>query len=446
MIKKSIMFFCLALLVCATPAGQAAYSQSLEDAIRNYQSGKYKKAERQWQNLAEAGNADALFNLGQMYHLGKKTAFDDNKAADYYLAAANLGHTAAARELGNLYFFSPGVNGGKEAAASWWLRAAEAGDGQAQYILGIVYFNGDGVNQDLTLGFAWTLLAVDAGVLEAIQLETAMRGQLTEAELAKSLELAPTLMTGTPNQARAHLLINEMVQQPRKFSVRTDIALPELEVKEPVPIRLEDQPVLELVELEPQEELAAEATLIETIQADPQEDALPEAAVNDQTGPGPPLQPVPELSGQGAEILIPETIEDEALGEHADGFSETREALNDLIEETAPATPEIIPADSYDLGDPLSPLVSENNFSPDWSVQLTSFRKPENAQAHWLEVSQAYPGLFEGFEKRIIRYDLGSGRGIYYRLRIGPFMDRAGADLKCLELQQAGLDCLVIWP
>ena len=282
--------------------------------------------------------------------------------------------------------------------------------------------------------------------MEAIQLETAMRGQLTEAELAKSLELAPTLMTGTPNQAQAHLLINEMVQQPRKFSVRTDVSLPELEAKEPAPVRLEEKSVLEVEEFEPQEELAAEETLTGTIQANPQEDALPGAAVNDQAGSGPPPQPVPELSGSGAEILIPETIEDKAPEEPADGFSETREALNNLIEETAPATPEIIPADSYDLGDPLSPLVSENNFSPDWSVQLTSFRKPENAQAHWLEVSQAYPGLFEGFEKRIIRYDLGPGRGIYYRLRIGPFMDRAGADLKCLELQQAGLDCLVIWP
>jgi hypothetical protein len=440
------MFFCLALFVCAAPAGQAAYSQSLEEAIRNYQSGKYKKAERQWQNLAEAGNADALFNLGQIYHLGKNTDFDDNKAADYYLAAANLGHTAAARELGNLYFFSPGVNGGKEAAASWWLRAAEAGDGQAQYILGIVYFNGDGVDQDLALGFAWTLLAVDAGVLEAIQLETAMRGQLSEAELAKSLELASTLMTGTPNQARAHLLINEMVQQPRKFSVKTDVAWPELEVKEPAPVRLEDQPVLELVELEPQEEITAEEPLIETIQADQQEDALPESALNDQTEPDPPLQPPPEPSGQAAEILATETIEEEMSASQTDRFSKTREALNDLIEETATTTPNIVPEDEYDLGDPLSPLVSDSNFSPAWSVQLTSFRKPENAEAHWQEVSRGHPGLFEGIEKRIIRYDLGSERGIYYRLRIGPFIDKTEADLKCLELQQAGLDCLVIWP
>ena len=443
MIKKSIMFFCLALFVCAVPAGQAAYSQSLEDAIRNYQNGKYKKAERQWQNLAEAGDADALFNLGQMYHLGKKTAFDDNKAADYYLAAANLGHTAAARELGNLYFFSPGVNGGKQAAVGWWLRAAEAGDGQAQYILGILYFNGDGVDQDLALGFAWTLLAVDAGVMEAIQLETAMRGQLTEEQLQTGRALARTLMTGSPSQARAHLLVGETAQKPRSIPVATKTAEVELAPPEPAPVRLEDQPALEVegtvlqedpavtipVATGPKEDIACcDAAIVvpegEDVQADPIETVEP------------PLETPPEDQGP----------DEEMPAEQADGFSETREALNDLIEETAPATPDIVPESEYDLGDPLSLLVSDSNFSPAWSVQLTSFRKPENTEAHWQEVSQAYPDLFEGFEKRIIRYDLGPEMGVYYRLRVGPFIDKAEADLKCLELQEAGLDCLVIWP
>ena len=77
---------------------------------------------------------------------------------------------------------------------------------------------------------------------------------------------------------------------------------------------------------------------------------------------------------------------------------------------------------------------------------MTSFRRPENAEAHWQEVSAAHPEIFDLVAKKILRFDLGPERGIYYRLRVGPFLDRPEAEAKCAEIVEAGLDCLVIWP
>ena len=430
MIKKFIVFVSLTLFLGVVSEGHLAWSQSLEGAIKDYQNGKFNKAERQWQTLAEAGDADALFNLGQMYHLGDGAAFDDKKAVDYFLAAASMGHTAAARELGNLYFFSPRVNGGKQAAVNWWLKAAQAGDGQAQYLLGILYFNGDGVEQSRPHGFAWTLLAVDAGVNEAIQSQTAMRGQLSETEFTTGNALAQTLMTASPSQGPAHLLIGEAPQATRSILVVTKTATIQLPRPEPEPVTLEEIPVLEIEEMPTVEEktedpqVAVEATIEE------------EVTNNEKPLPKPTEEPAIEQPA----------IEEQAAKEEPDNFTETREALNGLIDETTPAIEVLNPDDTYDLGDPLSPLVTEENFSPDWSVQLASFRKPENAETQWQDLSQRFPDLFAGLERRIVRYDLGADRGVYYRLRIGPYADKPAADLKCLEIKEAGLDCLVIWP
>lgn len=408
MIKKTIIVLFTTGLMVAGPS----LADTLEDAMTSFQEGDFKEAEGDWQTLAAEDNLDALFNLGQMYRLGQGAAFDDTRAAEYYLSAALLGHTAAQRELANLYFFAPGTTELKAAAIDWWLQAAEAGDGRAQYILGILYFNGDAVPQDVAAGFAWTLLAVDAGVPEAIQSEAAMRGQLSPHELEKSHDLSRSLMKSLPHQARFPLLIGEPPETPRALFIppRTvevveapDMALP-AEEKTPAETNLD---------VTVPEKKSAEVLSEEVIT-----EAIPEQV--------PEVLPAEELATQAQDTVVSDTpppaLEDE------------------------PSTPEIIPVEAYDLGDPLSPLVAMEIFSPDWSVQLTSFRRPENAETHWQEVLVLYPDIFTGLEKRIVRADLGPERGVYYRLRIGPFADKVAADSKCQELTDVGLGCLVIWP
>ena len=191
------------------------FANTLEQAISDFQNGDYKNAQDTWQDLANNDDPDALFNLGQLFHLGQGVVFNETKAAEYFLSAAEMGHTAAQRELANIYFFSSGTPEHQTAAIAWWQQAAAAGDGRSQYILGVLFFTGDLVPQNMALGFAWTLLAIDAGIAEAIQSETAMRGQLSAGDLARSIDLSRSLMTGQPNQAHFSLLVAEEVSRRR---------------------------------------------------------------------------------------------------------------------------------------------------------------------------------------------------------------------------------------
>jgi len=236
-------------------------------------------------------------------------------------------------------------------------------------------------------------------------------------------------MTATPRQVPAELLVGEAPQRSRDISVASKLAQMNLAAENPAPIEISSQPGLEVSDpVLPEEDTQSEETT-KTVETE----VIVPVAVEE------------EAAKQAEEPTLEETPA-EVTVDPPDGLLETREVLNSLIDETKPQETAPVGAEDYDLGDPDSPLVAESNFSPDWSVQLTSFRKPENAEAHWQDVLARHPDLFTGAEKRIIRYDLGTERGVYYRLRIGPFADKDSADLKCLEVQEAGLDCLVIWP
>ena len=174
--------------------------------------------------------------------------------------------------------------------------------------------------------------------------------------------------------------------------------------------------------------------------------------------------PAEETESPPASVPEQETAGTEVADAPADAFTETRQALAELIEETTPedaGTPDPEPApepqpepapvqvaaaEPLDLGDPDSPLVDTEGFGSVWSLQLTSFRKPENAEAHWRDLMRDHGALFAGLQKKILRFDLGPEKGVYYRLRVGPFADKAAADLKCRELTENELGCLVIWP
>lgn len=399
-------------------------AQTLEQAMADYKAGNYHQAVENWQALAEAGDADALFNLGQVYRLGNGISFDFPKAEANYLRAAEAGHTAAQRELGNLYFFTIGTDEAQAQAIPWWQKAAENGDAKAQYILGILYFNGDVVAKDRILGYAWTLLAMDGGVPEALQSNTAMRSQLSEENLASALSLAPTLMTGAPKQGFYSTLIGEPFPRPRSIIGTIKVA--------------GSEPETDAIEEAPVQEIEGE---IEKPKDPPPALVLRENSISAEDQP---LEPLEEAVGPNSEPALeagpPERQEAAAADNLTAGDSEQEAAVKPEPD------PEFVPVDEYDLGDPASPLVDQQGFDGAWSIQLTSFRRPENAEAHWQEVSSAHPELFSPVTKKILRFDLGPEMGVYYRLRIGPFLDKTEADAKCQEITEAGLGCLVIWP
>lgn len=175
----------------ALPAGAA---ESVLDGVRKYEAGDYRAAFAIWQPLAEAGDPDALFNLGQVYRLGRGVTVDIPKAIAHYRAAARRGHIAAMGNLGTLYYFAEPPNRRRDEAIAWWRRAAERGYARAQYMLGVLYFNGDQVERDYVTAYAWMTLAVADDLDEAKAAEIKMRRHLSVKELAQGRVLSRTLM------------------------------------------------------------------------------------------------------------------------------------------------------------------------------------------------------------------------------------------------------------
>lgn len=186
-------------LVCGVgllPGVQSAMA-GLEEGVKAYDSGDYATAIKEWQPEAEKGDRNALFNLGQIYRMGKGVTQNLDQAEHYYLEAAKRGHPAAQGNLGTLYYF--GKANGKpqtEKALKWWRLAAHSGDPRSQYMLGVLYFNGKHLDRDIVAAYGWMTLAAKGGLREADEAQKKMKGFLAPDEIMAGNQLAQTLTKG----------------------------------------------------------------------------------------------------------------------------------------------------------------------------------------------------------------------------------------------------------
>ena len=74
-------------------------------------------------------------------------------------------------------------------------------------------------------------------------------------------------------------------------------------------------------------------------------------------------------------------------------------------------------------------------------VQVTAQRSEQAAESAYRGLQQRYPNILGSFQARVVRADLGE-KGVYYRVRIGPFSE-ADATRLCGDLKAAGGDCLL---
>jgi len=108
---------------------------------------------------ANAGDADAQYNLGEMYATGRGVPQDDVEAVRWYRKAAEQGNAVAQYYLGITYATGTGVPQDDVEAVAWYRKAAEQGDVGSQYYLGMMYRTGDSVPQDDGEAYKWFNLA-----------------------------------------------------------------------------------------------------------------------------------------------------------------------------------------------------------------------------------------------------------------------------------------------
>lgn len=153
-----LLTFSVALALAASPA-----AAGIKEGVDAWQRGDYAAAVEQWRQPAIAGDADAQFNLGQAYRLGRGAEVDLGLAEGWYGKAARQGHAQAAANYGLVLF----QNGNRTAAMPWLAKAAERGDPRAQYVYGTALFNGDGVKKDWVRAYAMMSRAAAAGLSQA---------------------------------------------------------------------------------------------------------------------------------------------------------------------------------------------------------------------------------------------------------------------------------------
>jgi TPR repeat protein len=138
-------------------------AQSVRAGIEAWQHADYEGAVRIWRPLAEKGDADAAFTLGQAYRLGRGVPTNLAAAATWFGRAAAKGHLDAQTTLGLMLF----ENGDRTGGIRWLRQAADKGDPRALLVYGTALFNGDGVKKDPILGYAYVSRAAAQGLAPA---------------------------------------------------------------------------------------------------------------------------------------------------------------------------------------------------------------------------------------------------------------------------------------
>ena len=119
-----------------------------------YNRGDFKTALREWQPLAEQGDARGQFSLGLLYENGDGVTRDYTKARQ------------------------------------WYEKAAAQGDAKAQLYLGLQSSFGQGVPMDVVEAYMWYSLAAENGNPHAPGYRVDLSRQMTPAQIAEGKKRA----------------------------------------------------------------------------------------------------------------------------------------------------------------------------------------------------------------------------------------------------------------
>jgi hypothetical protein len=178
-------------------AGASTVSADTAAGMEAFRNKDYQTAYRQWKAMAEAGQAEAQFDLGVLYAQGLGVRRDLSEAARWYRQSADQGNAEAEFALGQMYsrgggaprdlddamrWFQMandpnsdgpptdwtviqgyGIRQDQQQAAYWYQLAAEKGHAEAQYNLGRLYATGQGVPRDQEQALRWIRGAASQG-------------------------------------------------------------------------------------------------------------------------------------------------------------------------------------------------------------------------------------------------------------------------------------------
>lgn len=172
------------MIAAALVAGSAG--ADVKQGVDAWSRGDYKAAVEIWRPLAASGDADAQFNLGQAYKLGRGIPANLPNAIEWFRKAAAQGHSQAIDNYGLALFQE-----GKKAEALPWLEKSVArGERRTQLVLGTMLFNADAVSRDWVRAYALVTRSSQQGLPQASQTLAQMDQYIPEAQRQQGLTLA----------------------------------------------------------------------------------------------------------------------------------------------------------------------------------------------------------------------------------------------------------------
>lgn len=161
--------------------------------VAAWRRGDFAGALAIWRPLAEAGDAEAQFNIAQAYRLGRGVRQDEKIAMRWYERAARQGLTPAEANYGLLL-----LEDDRAAALPWLERAAVKGDPRAQYVIGTALFNGDSLPRDPVRAYAMMNRAAAAGLPQAVSSLAEMDRYLSPAQRQRGAAMADEWVKAPP--------------------------------------------------------------------------------------------------------------------------------------------------------------------------------------------------------------------------------------------------------
>lgn len=242
---KNWLSAALALTLVSTPA-----VADVKGGVDAWSRGEYESAVKQWREPAIKGDADAQFNMGQAYKMGRGVKTDLNVALDWYRKAAAQGHLQAADSYGHLLHYQ-----GKVAESLPYLQASsDRGDPRAQYLLATELFNGMHIQKDWVRSYALMTRASSAGMtpasrslaqmdtyipLEQRQAAMVLAGELEQrASRARSAQVAgfPINTTPPPKSAKPVAVPPSQILAPNTPGFPSNIPVAGEPARKPVPV------------------------------------------------------------------------------------------------------------------------------------------------------------------------------------------------------------------
>ena len=153
----------------AADAGSADGLRSIGNLYANGEGVEVdpKKAREYYDLAAAQGDAKSFYNIAILYQYGEGERQDTGKAVEYYLKSGEMGFADAWTALAYIYQYGDGVEPDIGKAVEYWQKAADLGDTSVYAVLADLYYSGAGVEQDYARAAEYWQKAADLGVAQA---------------------------------------------------------------------------------------------------------------------------------------------------------------------------------------------------------------------------------------------------------------------------------------